>query len=423
MPYLLFIFILLAPLSKTEAAAQTLDAIKIVVNKDVITEAQFEARLQETKANLQTRGQLPSEAEIEEQVSNQLILESLQMQMAERGGLRISNQELTTAISDIAQRNGLSLEGLKNELEADGKDYQAFRERIRKDMIIQNVQQGSLRGKVNVSEQQVDNYLASSEGQRLTEESYDLSFLTLALASNSDAATIAAAKKTMQALKQQLEQSPPQFARYAQGASFQGSQIEGANLGKRSLDELPSLFVDLALQLENGDISDPVQSGAGWHLLKMNRKIGGQQLEYQVLSRHILITPSAVRNDAQAQKLTQQLADRIKQGEDFSLLAKEYSEDPGSALQGGELGWSSPSRYAAEFANTLAGLNIGQVSAPFKTEFGWHIVEKLDQRQHDITRERQRNQARQILGQRQFKDELDNWLSEMKGEAFIEIKR
>ncbi len=413
-------------LSLSSIAAQayeTLDAIKIIVNKDVITLNEYNQRFEETKVNLRNQGQNVPEEEMAKEVENQLILESLQLQIAERSGLRISSQQLTEAVNDIARRNKITLPELKAKLESEGQNYQMFRDRIRKDMMIQQVQQGHLRSQVTISEKEVDDFLQTANGKALTEEAYDVSYLTYPLSSSASDEAIEQAKQALLQLRQELKNNPAQIRAYINGKELNGTNISGKNLGRAPIDQFPSLFAEELPGLSTGDISDPLRSGAGWHLVIVNQKIGGIQMEYQVHAKHILIKPSAVRTDGQAEKLANQLYQRLQDGEDFALLAKEYSEDPGSALQGGDLGWSNPNNYVPAFIDALKALKPGETSKPFKSSFGWHIVNKIDERDYDITKEQQRNKARNILGQRQFNEALEAWLNKLKGEAYIEIKR
>ena len=246
-------------------AYETLDAIKIIVNKDVITLNEYNLRLAETKTNLSNQGQIVAAQEIAEEVENQLILESLQLQLAERSGLSISNQQLTEAIADIARRNKITLSELKIKLESEGQNYAMFRERIRKDMTIQQVQQGHLRAKVNISEKEVDDFLQSASGKALTEEAYDVSYLTYPLDSSSSPESIEKAQLTLVKLRKVLLNNPALIQMYVNGKDLDGVTITGSNLGRGPVDQFPSLFAQELPKLTSGDISEPIRSGAGWH--------------------------------------------------------------------------------------------------------------------------------------------------------------
>ena len=405
------------------SSPEKLDAIKIIIDKDVITLSQFNKRIDQAKANMAAQGQNMDEEALNLEVQDQLIVESLQLQIAERSGINISNQQLGESLNETARRNRLTLAQLKEQIESEGQSYNDFRENTRRQMLIQNVQHGHIRSKVNITDKEVDNYLASPAAKNITEESYDVSFITFPIASNATDKDIEVGKQALNALQKKLVSGQEKFSDYVSGKTLNGVSISGKNLGQRSAADLPSLFVERVTSLSSGEVSSAMRSGAGWHLVKMNRKTGGKQEEYQVHAKHILIKPSAVRSNEQAKKLANDLYTRLSKDEDFGLLAKEYSEDPGSALQGGDLGWSTPNRYVPAFIEALKQLKPGETSQPFQSAFGWHIVFKIEERDHDITLEDQRNQARQVLGQRQYNEALESWLSKIKGEAFIEIKR
>jgi peptidyl-prolyl cis-trans isomerase SurA len=409
-------------LSSKLYAFEPLDKVLAIVDDDVVTQSDFDERMQQVNVNLANQANRPPEDEIRKQVLDRLILENLQIQLAERAGVVISNERLTDTMNGIAQRNGLTLEQFKIEIETQGSSYEAMREQIRRDMMIQNVQQGHLRGKIQISDEEIDNYLSSADGQAITEQKYNISHILLPLA-NSSSAEEEKAKADLQALATQLKQQPALFKTYVAGKAYQQYAISGSDFGWQGKDELPSLFAKYVDQLNKGQISEPIRSGAGWHLLKMNNKVGGSQIEHQILARHILLKPSEVRSNEQAKALADELYQRLEKGEDFSLLAKEYSDDTGSALQGGELGWSGPGKFVPEFDAALAKLKKDEVSQPFETQFGWHICQKMDERDHDITQEQWKNQAYQALYERKFSEELDNWLATIKNEAFIEIKQ
>ena len=402
---------------------ETLDAIKIIVDKDAITVSQFNQRMEQAKLAAAAQGNTLDESIMIREVGNQLIVESLQLQIATRSGIHISNQQLGEALNDTARRNQLSLAELKAQIENEGQSYTQFRDNMRQQMLVQHVQQGHIRSQVNITDKEVDNYLSSPAGKSITEESYDVSFITYPISSNASPAEVDSGKASLTQLQKSFRQGTASFSDYVSGKILNGVQISGSNLGKRSAADLPSLFASKVISLNTGEISTALRSGAGWHLVKMNRKVGGLQEEYQVHSKHILIKPSAVRSSEQAEKLANQLHKRLTDGEDFNLLAKEYSEDTGSALQGGDLGWSSPNRYVPAFIETLSKLKPNETSQPFLSDFGWHIIYKIDERTHDITQEEQRNQARQRLGQRQYNAALDSWLNKIKSEAFIEYKQ
>lgn len=297
-----------------------------------------------------------------------------------------------------------------------------MREQVRKDMTLQQVQQGHLRSRIQISENDIESFLLSAEGQAMTTVRYHLSHILLPVDENSSDAEIKNSEQIMTQLHNEFLAKLQNFDSFLQGKNYQNKALSGGDLGSRSQDDLPSLFADIATNMKTGEISKPVRSGAGWHLLKMKNVTGSAKVVHQTQVRHILIKLSEIRNETQAKRLINSLYKRIEEGEDFSLLAKEYSEDPGSALQGGDLGWSMPGQFAPEFEKAMAELDIDAVSKPFKSQFGWHIMQKLAERDHDMTRDSQKNKAYQALYERRFSEELDNWLLKIRAEAFIELK-
>lgn len=416
--------LLLTAFSSTVLADyQTLDKVVAIVDNDVITQNDVNNKIAQVKINIaKQKRPLPPEDEMQKQVMDRLIIESLQMQLAQRAGVHISEEQLNSAIEDMAQRNKVSLHDFRQRIISSGLEYETYREQVRQDMALQQVQQGHLRSRIQVTEQDVNNFLQSAEGVTMTTTRYQTSHILLPVTEGSSKAEIAAAKKTLLALRTEIISGLKHFDSFLQSQNYQTYTLSGADLGLRSKDDLPSLFAETVLKLKSGDISPPIRSGAGWHLLKVQNISGTAQVVHQTKARHILVKLSEVRNEKQAIRLINSLQERLQKGEDFSLLAKEYSEDPGSSLQGGDLGWSMPGQFVPAFEKTLATLNIDETSKPFKSQYGWHIMEKLAERDHDMTQESQKNKAYQILYERSFREELDSWLLKIRDQAFIEIK-
>jgi peptidyl-prolyl cis-trans isomerase SurA len=406
------------------AVYQPIDTIIATVSNDVITQSDLDKKVAVVKENFLAQGQpLPAEKEIIKQVLDRLIIESLQLQMAEQSGLQITDERLAQTMKKVAERKNMTEEQFRTALEKEGIPYEDMREQIRKDLTLQQLQQSRLRQKIQINEQEVNNYLESAEGQKLTDIKYLMSHIVLEVpegASNSDAEKT---RETLADIRQNILQGKYTFNEIQAGKDINGYTLKGNQLDWMPRDALPSLFANTLKSLKKGDISTPVRSGAGWHLILLSDVSGSSsEIVHQISSRHILIKPSEVRDNEQTRKLANDLFIRIKNGEDFTLLAKEYSEDPGSALQGGNLGWSAPSQFVKDFAATLKKLQKDEISQPFQTEFGWHILQKLDERDHDMTLENQKNQAYQAIYERKFADELEAWLITIREEAFIEIK-
>lgn len=402
---------------------QRLDGIVAIVDEDVITESDLREKIDVVKTNIrQQNAPMPSDEEIRSEVLDRLILENLQLQMARQAGVTVSDERLNQTMENIARRNGLDLAAFREELLKQGLDYNIMRNQIRNEMMIQQVQQGNLRNRIQISEQEVENYLASAEGQRITSTRYHLAHILLPVDENASQQQQTQAQQALAAIRQQILQGQFSFQQLVKGQTVNGYAVSGSDFGWQEKSDLPSLFAEPATTMDIGDISEPIRSGAGWHLLLLAEKTGGSDMVEQTHARHILIKPSEVRSDEQAKALATSLYERLLQGEDFSLLAKEYSEDKGSALQGGDLGWTGPGQFVPEFEQTLHELGVNDISQPVKSTFGWHVIQKLGQRNHDMTQENWKMQAQQAIFEKKFSDELDAWLVRIREEAFIELK-
>lgn len=407
------------------AEYRLIDKVIAIVDESVITQSEFDEKIAMAKNNLAQHAaniELPSEEEIQTQVLNSLILEKIQMEMAKRAGIKINDDQLNQAMTSIAQKNGLGLAEFRDQLHNSGLDYNKLRDQVRNELTIQQVQQGNLQHRIQITEHEVANYLASAEGARLTATRYHAQHVLLTVDESATQAEEQKAKQALQQIRHQVLQNQLSFAELIQGKTVNGYAIRGQDFAWQSLEDLPSLFIEQTKTMEAGEISEPIRSGAGWHLLRLAEKTGGNHIVEQTHARHILIMPSEVRNEEQSLKLATQLYEKILQGDDFTLLAKEYSEDKGSALQGGDLGWTGPGQFVPEFEQTLHALAINDISRPIKSQFGWHIIQKLGERQHDLTQENWKMQARNAIFEKKFHDELEAWLAKIRDEVFVEIK-
>jgi len=419
---LLFAGLFLA--ATAQAELKSLDRVIAIVENDVILQSELDARLAEVQQKAQNDRSLPPTNELRKQLLDHLILESIQLQMGEHAGVRISDAQLNDAITNIATKNGITdLEQFKAALEAQHVSYEDMREQVRREMTIQRVQQGNLNSRVQVTEQEVDNFLQSPEGIAMQAGQFRLAHLLYPLNSDASNADVTRAEQTMTALAATLNENKISFEKVLKDKQFNGVTIEGGDLGWRKQEELPAAFVQVAPALGKGQLSAPFRSGAGIHLLKvLDRKGGGDQIVAQTHARHILIKPSAIRSDEQARDFVAQLRARIVKGDDFSALAKQYSDDIGSAMEGGDLDWASPGQFVPAFETAMNSLPINGISEPFKSPFGWHVLQVLARRNQDMTKIRWQNQAHQMLYQRKFDDELQAWLQKIRDESFVELK-
>lgn len=415
---------LLMMLSVTSfAAVKVVDRVAVIVDDDIIMQSELQDRIATVKSSIQEQGaRMPPENVLLEQIRNSMIVESLQLQMGERAGVRISDANLNDAISNIARQNGMNLQQFRQALESDGVSYIDTRENIRREMILKRVQQGNVNHRVQITDQEVDNFLESEEGQTMTAPDYHVGHLMLSIDSG-DTEEIAAAEKEAQKLVQELRAG-------RDFASLKGQKIDqyvlsGGDLGWRKPDELPSIFSAAVPNLEIGEVADPIINDGSIHIIKLlERRGGGSSKVDQTHARHILIKPSEITTDEQARAKLDKLYQRIvDKKEDFAKLAKKYSEDSGSALDGGDLTWTAPGDLVPEFQKAMDETPIGAVSKPFKTTYGWHIVEVLERRNEDVSDKMLRNQASNFIYKRKFDEELEAWLQKIRDEAYVDIKK
>ena len=419
------IFILLGFLisTNTYAKIELIDRVVAVVDSGVIMESQLNSRVEEILIRLKNdKAELPPLNLLEEQVLDRLIIEEIQLQLADRAGIKISDSELNQTLSRVSSQNNLSLEEFRLKLEAEGTSYKSFRDTIKKELIIQRVQRGKVGAKIDISEQELENFINSEEGRTQLAEQYNVQHILLPVKSGLSEIEIETIENEAISLLERLE-SGESFEKLAASYSAVQKALEGGVLGWRTSAELPSLFAEVVTGLTVGEVAQPVRSGAGFHILKLTEKRGNTvKFLDQTLARHILVQPSEIRTENQAEVLINDIYKRLKEGEDFKQLARQFSEDPGSKMDGGELGWSNPGDYDPAFEMTLNATEIGQLSEPIKSSFGWHIIEVMDRRNEDVSQEEQKNRAYQIIFKRKFDQELQSTLIELRAEAYVDIK-
>lgn len=396
---------------------QALDQVIAIVDDDVVLASELQERIQQVVANIDKQGKEPPPmAEIQQTLLDQLILENIQMQLAVRAGVRISDAQLNDAILRIAQQNQLTLDQFRQALDADGLSYASTREQIRKEMMLQRVQQGNVNQRVQITDQEITNFLDSEEGTALTAPDFRMLHTLIPLPSGASSDDIATAKALADKFYQRIQQGE------SYETVFADTQFATNDFGWRKASDLPSLISKLPLTMSKGETAEPVQSPSGFHMVKLADTRGEGELIPQTKVRHILLKSSAIRDEAATEALARSLRQQIIDGEDFGELAREYSEDIGSALEGGDLGWSSPGQLVGEFQTTMDMTEIDQVSEPFTSQFGWHILQVLERRDKDVTGDIRRNIARNYLHKRKYDDELETWLQKIRDEAYVDFK-
>ena len=406
--YIALTILLTLPVS---AKIEVLDRVAIIVGEGVVLESQVNNMLENIKTRYQEQGApMPPQEVMLEQVQERLIIEELQLQMGRQAGIRVGDGELNQAFENIAQSNGLSLERFIETLEAEGESYEELRLQVRKEMIIQRVQRGKVGREVDITEQELDGFLAT-EGA-VKELSPEL-FVRQILVSDQNKAN---------SLLMDIENGAD-FVDLAKENSTSSNASSGGEMGWRNLADLPSLFADALKNKKKGYISPPLKGGSGYFILKLEDKRGDLvRFEEQWNVRHILMMTTKLRDETFTKKELEEVRARVVNGEDFSLLAKEYSEDPGSASRGGELDWLSLGKTAPAFEKMMLESPVNEISPVFESEFGFHFLQVLETRTEDLTEEVIKDRAYGILFARKFDEELENSLRTTRAEAFIEFK-
>nr|WP_235015338.1 peptidylprolyl isomerase [Oceanicoccus sp. KOV_DT_Chl] len=402
--------------NNTQAETQMLDQVIAIVDDDVVLASELQERMRQVVLNIEKSGKTaPPLAEIQQEILNQLILENIQLQMANRAGVRISDAELNESLARIAGQNRMTIAQFKAALENDGLSYTATREQIRKDMMLQRVQQGNVNRSVQITDQEINNFLASEEGKTLTAPEYRMLHTLLPVASGADQATIDAAQQRADTLYQQIQSSS-----YEQVLT--AAKLEINDLSWRKAADLPSLISDLATTLDKTETAKPVQSPSGFHLVKLLDKRGDGEVIPQTKARHILLKSSAIRDENATKAEINNLRKKIINGADFAELARKFSEDIGSAQEGGDLGWTSPGQLVGAFQTAMDDTDIDKVSPAFRSEYGWHILQVLERREKDVTDDIRKNMARGYIHRRKYDDELQTWLQKIRDEAYVDFK-
>ena len=396
-----------------------LDSVVAIVDEDIILSSEVRDRVQQVQATLEQRGmELPDDETLVQETLDRLILESIQLQLADRYGIRIPDAQLDQSMARVAAQNRLTLEQFRDALTQSGQSYLQMREALRDELAIQRVQQGSVMRDINITEREIDNFMATEEGEAMIEPEYRV-IQALVSVSRSDSTDERTAKEDF---------VDGVLANILAGADFSEavSVIEpyafrGGDLGWRKLRDIPSMFSEIVPNLKPGQ-TGKVESSSGLHLVHLAQARGIERLVEQTNVRHILVKPNEVLDDEAAREFIASLKQRIESGEDFAELAKEHSDDIGSAQEGGDLGWTNPGQMVPEFETAMASAEIGVITDPVRSEFGWHILEVTDRRTEDFAEQVRRNQVANFLRESKYEEELENWLREMREEAFVDIK-
>lgn len=401
-----------------------LDNIVAVVDKEVITAVELENKqlnvLRQLKAK-QTR--LPPESVLRKQILEQMILVQIQLQLAYNSGIRVSDEQLNQIINQIAADNQMDIASFRQELEQQGHKFSTFREEIRKELIIKQLRKRQIDNKIFVTDQEVNSELASLENRQNMNNEFHLAHILIPVPESARPEEISAAQQKAEGVLGQLRLGSD-FSEMAISVSAGQRALQGGDLGWMKQGQIPTVATNTILAMEVGEISDPIRSTGGFHILKLIDKRSGQSKHVveQTRARHILITPNEVISNKQAEKKLAQIRQRILGGDDFAKLAKASSDDPGSASQGGDLGWFGTGKMVPEFEEVLNKLKPGDISQPFRSRFGWHIIEVLSRRKHDDTDAYLKNQARSQIHKRKATEQTSIWLRRIRDEAYVEYR-
>jgi peptidyl-prolyl cis-trans isomerase SurA len=426
-------FLLLASVAAATAFAQTreasssgvlLDRVAATVNEGVVLASELDEQMLMIGERLrEQKMELPPQNVLRQQVLDRLVLQELQMQRADRAGIKVSDEVLNNAMQDVAERNKIRLTDLPAALASQGIDYASFRENMRKELAMQMLQQRDVVQRINVSPREIEQYLERRKKAPSEANTYDISHILIAVPPAATPEQLdEATKKSEDVYKRAV--AGEDFAGLAVSYSNAQTALEGGALGPRKGSELPTFLGEVISTLKVGDITQPIRTPSGFHIVKLNDMKGDNQvIENQVHARHILIKPNELQDDATVQQKLMTIRDRIvNKGENFMAVASVVSEDPGSAAEGGDLGWAGPGSYVPEFEKQLSQLQPDEISQPFRTQFGWHIIQLLGRRQFDTTEEIVRQQAFRALRAAKVDEETELWLRRLRDEAYVEFK-
>lgn len=409
--------------TKTEAAPELLDSVSVIVDQGVVLESQITELMAVVKRNAVLNNQsLPSDRALRTQAIEKLIIDNLQTQMAERMGIQISDPQLEQTILNIAQGENMNIAQFREKVSQEGVSYDTYREEVRKELILGEVRRANVRRRVYITEQEIDNLVTLIDEQGDEQAEYNLGHILIEFPPEPTDADIEQAKIRANKVIELLNKGSD-FAKIATASSGGSLALEGGDMGWMNINSMPTLFAEAVQKKSKDELIGPIRSGAGFHILKVIDLRGIEKVEVAELnSRHILIQPSVILSDEKAEKMLNEFRKQILAGEaDFAELAKEHSADPGSALKGGELGWADPNIYVPEFKDTLAKLELDEISAPVRSQHGWHLMQLIGKRVGDATEKRKEEKAYQLLFQRKFAEESDVWLREIRASAYIEV--
>jgi peptidyl-prolyl cis-trans isomerase SurA len=403
---------------------QPLERVVAVVNDGVVLESELEAQTREVSARLvEQKITLPDSAVMRSQVLDRLVVDEIQAQRADHAGIKVSDEQVNAALTDIAKRQNLTLEQLPEKLAADGIDYGAYRNELKREIARQVLRQRDVVERISITPHELDQYLERQQKTATAANEYNVSHILIAVAQDATPGQVADAAKRAREIVERAR-SGEDFSKLALTYSQSETALEGGLLGWRKGTELPTFLADTIARMKSGDVSDVMQTSSGFHIVRLNdsRVAGGSRIVQQVHLRHILLKPTEIEDDATVRQKLAHMRDQILAGqEEFAVLARTNSQDPGSAVNGGDLGWAQPETFVPEFAAVAQTLKENEISQPFHTEYGWHIMQLLGHRDYDNTNEVAREKAFEALRDSRLEEATELWLQRIRDEAYVEL--
>jgi len=402
--------------------AEVLGKIAAVVEEDVVLEQELDKEVAVIAQRIQASNTaMPPESVIRKQVLEKLIIDKLQRQLAEKAGINVTEDMLNNSAADIAQRNNMSLESFRKELQKQGLSYKQFLDNMRNEIIIKQLRGREIGSRIKVTEREVDHYLETQDNISTESIQYHLGHILIAVKEAASASEIQKAEHKAESLVNDLR-AGQDFSQVAMSESEDGNALKGGDLGWRTANTLPTLFTDKVSKMTKGEIADPIRSPSGFHIIKMLDLKGGidDHTITKTKVRHILIKTNELVDDEEAKKRLD-IKERVLHGEDFAALARSHSDDKGSAIKGGSLDWVNPGDLVRPFEEAMGKLDINQLSDPVQSQFGWHLIQVLDRQNKDNTTEHKRNQVKEAIRKRKIEEETELWMRKLRDESYVEI--
>jgi peptidyl-prolyl cis-trans isomerase SurA len=403
---------------------ELLDRVAAIVNDGIVLNSELDAQIDTISERLRAQKlELPPQNILRQQVLERLVIQEIQLQHANHAGVKVTDETLNTALQDIAKRNNMTLSQLPEALAKQGVDYASYRDEMRKEITLTLLRQRDVLQHISVTPREIDQYLEKQARTPSEHKEYNVSHILIAVSQEAGTAQLDEAAKRAAEVYTRAKNGED-FAKLAVAYSNSQTALEGGALGWRKGGELPTFLSDVIAKLKPGEVSEPLRTPTGYHIIRLNDERGGTQQTVidQVHVRHILMKTNELADDATVKQKLTALRERVLKGEDFAGLAQTVSEDPGSAAEGGDLGWTGPNAFVPDFEKAVAGLKDGEISEPIHTQYGWHIIQVLGRRRYDNTDEMKRRDAVEAIRAGKADEETELWLRRLRDDAYVEYK-